>query len=1059
MTLSTPTAPQFPSFDPPIHSRSPSRSPRKAQFAIKELDPLLGNLSPDSTLKALQATETIPSGATQDALSTSISDATPAEREVGIRAAFAAKKLREWKVEVLQWRWPGKQERGFGLGFIPPTNAGETVTKYRGFLTVALTEEYEARLEEIRDDLDSLGIDEIKDHVLEAHLPATGPSKTPKPIGIRTSYGRMRDFTALITATVIQALPDLAELNMLLDTWDMRLRVLKGIPNFLEVMESAQSGIREAFKELRDPDSEQNMTEMSFDGKKLALGGQVADMGRRVDQFLDILEGYEDSLPQAWIDRLEKIELEYATWVVEAQHVVLENDLAVKARQSSKADETALDLISSNQTQKDVPHEADEQPEHFEPLLVPNGTLQEAKPDYSTADKDKPHAKPKPPLTLDLSDRSGHKREISKVSMADSTYSAFSDISNAEIMDAKTTSVLPSPKVSVVNNPFRTSRDELTWFGTTSAAQQQRASKPPMLQRASTASIEVFPKDRLKQVVLRRAASWDMLSQMAQTPESTPSKALEQLTGAHSPTIKPPISELENQEDMLPSSAQSTDTTPLATPSLQVEPLQVRSREHSDLSTLPALPRRSSKRKTMDDFSSFSSLTQAASVSLGFNDTSLDQESPSRPATAIIEPSPKPLKTGESLDDKIQGILTSLPNKIRLAKAANPSYASTSTQASSTSSTRSSTPTPALTLSPAKSEPTSRKGGLGDSESKVYHLTRTGQPRDAPPVKLSVRTVGDEGRVMVRVGGGWADLGEYLREYSLHHGSRAITDGRLEVASFPGNQQKDSATVTSVSATSKSQGRRKSSSPSAYRTAFEAPSEQTRPKTGPQLQRGRSPKDVGAWTPPPVPPIPSSFTTRSPTISTATIADAGTITSVVDPDAGVPTRDPATPTNARTSTIISPGVTTTTVVTPPITATNYTPLGAAGPKMNTRRAATYGVPSSANNDAWVEGMVGKARAVSGGSPTIVQGPTTTTTTTTVTQTTPSSRRTSYFGSSPNNAKSSPVTISTSPSTGSVASDSRSRRESFTARPKSRMSLGDIGGIKRVFLRKKSENIK
>jgi hypothetical protein len=34
---------------------------------------------------------------------------------------------------------------------------------------------------------------------------------------------------------------------------------------------------------------------------------------------------------------------------------------------------------------------------------------------------------------------------------------------------------------------------------------------------------------------------------------------------------------------------------------------------------------------------------------------------------------------------------------------------------------------------------------------------------------------------MVRVGGGWADLGEYLRQYAEHHGHRTFSDGKLEV--------------------------------------------------------------------------------------------------------------------------------------------------------------------------------------------------------------------------------------------------------------------------------------
>ena len=34
---------------------------------------------------------------------------------------------------------------------------------------------------------------------------------------------------------------------------------------------------------------------------------------------------------------------------------------------------------------------------------------------------------------------------------------------------------------------------------------------------------------------------------------------------------------------------------------------------------------------------------------------------------------------------------------------------------------------------------------------------------------------------MVRVGGGWADLGEYLRQYAEHHGRRTISEGKFEI--------------------------------------------------------------------------------------------------------------------------------------------------------------------------------------------------------------------------------------------------------------------------------------
>lgn len=34
---------------------------------------------------------------------------------------------------------------------------------------------------------------------------------------------------------------------------------------------------------------------------------------------------------------------------------------------------------------------------------------------------------------------------------------------------------------------------------------------------------------------------------------------------------------------------------------------------------------------------------------------------------------------------------------------------------------------------------------------------------------------------MVRVGGGWSDLGEYLRQYAEHHGRRTASEGKFEV--------------------------------------------------------------------------------------------------------------------------------------------------------------------------------------------------------------------------------------------------------------------------------------
>ena len=82
-----------------------------------------------------------------------------------------------------------------------------------------------------------------------------------------------------------------------------------------------------------------------------------------------------------------------------------------------------------------------------------------------------------------------------------------------------------------------------------------------------------------------------------------------------------------------------------------------------------------------------------------------------------------------------------------------------------------------MTLAPA--EPSPRKASPADPEVKLYHLSQVGR---AEPIKLYVRLVGESSeRVMVRVGGGWADLADYLRQYAEHHGSRTVSEGAVEL--------------------------------------------------------------------------------------------------------------------------------------------------------------------------------------------------------------------------------------------------------------------------------------
>ena len=1117
------------------HSRSPSRSPvRRTQFQAQQLDPLLSNLSPQSTLIALQATETISSGGTeQDTLTRSIAEATTAERELGIRAAFAAHKVKEWHAEVTSWSWPkSKRECALGIGFVE-------------YAQDQAVEEHEDRVEEIRDLLDTLGFDEIKDHVLEQHTSVrsvSSPAAMQKEMNAaRMSYGRMRDFTALITATVIQALPDLAHLNMLLDAWDVRCTVLRRVPALLSDLRSAKEGIRAAAEVIHDPESGLRVTREEIEITKSILGDRVSSAGSKMDKLLDQLEGHDDALPQAWVDDLEKIELDYATWVVDAERLVMQNELRSQDGDGSNEATTPGGELSDGRVQgmPANPTVLSSQENQRPPQPATSEAVDEdmASPG-GEQNLERSASKRKPALSLDVHGPPYHRRGVSEVSVANSMYSTFSDISQAEIIDARSTQVLPSPKISVVDNPFRASRDELTWFGN-GVADSQTTLKPPLLQRASTASFEVVPKENLKRVTFMRNSSQERLSQIPQSPPSTPSKALRQLTGDESPTreapdeseapvesralveSKAPIELGDNARTLQRTASDAESSFGVPSPSLAVEPLRVRSREaEPPRPSSPSLPRKSSKREPRSG--PFASDSEVSSMTgtpdLSDNHFSLNGTSRQVPAKA---------KSDESLEAKIQDILGSLPANIRMANDLTEAP-----QISSNTSTRGSTPTPALTLAPAKPEKTSRQGNVADAGVRVFHLMQSGQPRDSPPVKLFVRAVGENGeRVMVRVGGGWADLGEYLREYSAHHGRSNLSNRGMEVANFPdGSNYRDSAMGASVTSSpvmvsppsrinSGHPSRPKSRSPLTSQNGFDSNSHFNRPKSrspsnsqsgfdfsglvpinnqksrgSPRVHSPEPPNKPGnniPWTPPPVPPIPATYTMQSPKTTTTTGANGTTHTDTVYPEPpsssshSRTTGPGATSPKSRSSTISSsPGITTTTTIMQSSpNATKYTPLGGAGPRSNSRRAVTHGTPES---DVWVEGMVGKARAVSGGHTTtnVVHEPTITTTTT-VMSSTPShttKRASSYnplSATSSNTgthlrAASSSLRLgnygSLSPPGGNAGTPSRAVSNAGTpspappsnARPalvkknSNRLSsFGEMSGIRRVFLRRKT----
>lgn len=316
------------------HPNPRTPSPRRAIPNYQSTDPLLRNLSPESTLKALSSTDAVPKNerAAHDILSKSISQVSQAERALGIRAAIAAQNLSLWYKEVQTWDWPNRTDVQLGKGFVPPASPPSD-TEYYGSLPAAVVVQHEKRIEEIRDGMEELDVDELKEHVLNAHIPSRSrPSSSNSAVSVPPplSYNQLSDFTAVITATILRALPLLSRLNSLLSTWDVRLLVLRQVSGLLRSLSLARSELDAALALLKSPEvpseSDALYSRINYHAKRAQLESTVLSAGRRMDRMLDALEGREDSLPEDWIDDLEAIESGFGTWVMEAEQRTVANE-------------------------------------------------------------------------------------------------------------------------------------------------------------------------------------------------------------------------------------------------------------------------------------------------------------------------------------------------------------------------------------------------------------------------------------------------------------------------------------------------------------------------------------------------------------------------------------------------------------------------------------------------------------------------------------------------------------------------------------------------------------
>ena len=329
-------------------SQSPSRSPlRRQKFATDELDPLLSELSPTSTLEALQSTDSVLSEVNhhRSKLKDWITAASTSERAWGIKAALAGKKARDWYRELAAWPWPAAtQATAYRNGFEP------------GEIATSTLQQYEERIEEIRDDMETLELEELKNYVRNTHLPSTSRRSTYEHSGTEnvSGYTHLDDFTAVITTTIMHILPDISRLNILLGIWSIRLVILRQVPGLLESMDKTRAAMDSAWKTIREPHFKDPLSNSALDRDAVAtmrvvLETHIIELGRRLDSMLDTLEGREDTVPDRWIDELESIEADFGNWFVEADNLVLQKELRATGASGSNRNNVTVDPSKEGQ--------------------------------------------------------------------------------------------------------------------------------------------------------------------------------------------------------------------------------------------------------------------------------------------------------------------------------------------------------------------------------------------------------------------------------------------------------------------------------------------------------------------------------------------------------------------------------------------------------------------------------------------------------------------------------------------------------------------------------------
>lgn len=837
------------------HYRSTSQSPTRPRQVS---DDLLSHLSPMNAIEAFRT----PSGS----LKTCMDAASATEQAFAMRAALASKNIYEWLDELEEWPWP---EEGGSTGFEAPllkrrklsfgrsnglskevTARPSTPTKetvHLGSLPAADVLRYERRIDEIQHDMDELDVDEIKQHVLHNHIlplsrPGTPMSDNRSATSSFSSYNRMDDLTATVTATVVQALPNLSKLTRLMNTWIIRLAVLRRVPSMLKSLSDAEVAIQSGWNAIElgaksksdDPHTEipteatvSTLSRKDFEIMKLVLEKKVAKAARDLDYMLDTLEGREDTLPDEWCDRMDAAEQDYSSWVAACEKKIQEaqwmkfvdaSKVSTKpTREADKKEDLGSKTVATESPQNDNNTESRPNENVFSEqstdILILNDTGGDISPFHQDSQK-----------SISPGNQRGHENasqaSINSESLSRPQTSAYPDLEKKPSVSRLEAVVLAEDKLQDQDGEHTTTRQNDSLLESESVVSSIET--PELFAKAQTDNSEIRLEPIPTVQISPAKATAPLSSEIGDySSDSDPDFDLDDPTervGQMDRELSlPPL----NHHDSRPSTSASDTSTvihPLShfressndlpgfveTPELpQMPQMQDTEELPSDQISPPSSPPgfRTNTRASSVSFIDMPPLTEASdddtppktpleSSFMDDNDFSQDMGSPGKMSQAS--------NADDQLQQQISEILESIPAKIHLSSQPSainlnppdiqlpytkPRPVDRSVRSLSSLSSRASTPS--FMLAPAYAKNARPRHQRGNQEIKLYHLSRsTGEP----PIKLFIRCVGENGeRVMVRVGGGWADLGEYLKDYASHHGRRsgAGNEGKVEIRDLP----------------------------------------------------------------------------------------------------------------------------------------------------------------------------------------------------------------------------------------------------------------------------------